>query len=124
MPEYAYWGAMDCFEALAAPSRRRILMELRRSPRSVNQLVDALAANQPTVSKHLKVLRAAGFVSCRGAAQQRIYKLEPAAFQEVDAWLTPYRRLWKRHLDALGIARTGWPEQGKADQSGGRSNTG
>jgi DNA-binding transcriptional ArsR family regulator len=92
---------MDAFEALAAPSRRRILGVLRRSPRSVNQLVDAIAVNQPTISKQLKVLRAAGFVSCRIAAQQRIYQLEPEAFREVEAWLKPYRRLWTRQLDAL-----------------------
>lgn len=92
---------MDCFTALAEPSRRRILAELRRSPRSVNQLAATLEANQPAVSKHLKVLREAGFVSCAGAAQQRIYRLEAAAFEEVADWLEPYRRLWNRHLDAL-----------------------
>jgi DNA-binding transcriptional ArsR family regulator len=92
---------MDGFEVLAAPSRRRILTELRRSPRSVNELVDALAANQPTVSKHLRLLRQAGFVSCRGDGQQRIYQLEPAPFRDLEAWLAPYRRLWSKHLDAL-----------------------
>ena len=92
---------MDQFSALADPNRRRILAELRRGPRSVNELVDALDAAQPTVSKHLKVLREAGFVSRRGEAQQRIYQLEPKPFSAVDAWLAPYRRLWNRHLDAL-----------------------
>jgi DNA-binding transcriptional ArsR family regulator len=92
---------MDAFTAVAEPSRRRILTELRRSACSVNRLVDALAASQPTVSKHLKVLREAGFVSCRGAAQQRIYQLERGAFEAIEEWLAPYRRLWNRHLDAL-----------------------
>jgi DNA-binding transcriptional ArsR family regulator len=92
---------MDCFAALAEPSRRRILTELRRSPRSVNQLASTLDANQPTVSKHLKVLREAGFVSCQGAAQKRIYRLEARPFTELADWLEPYRRLWNRHLDAL-----------------------
>jgi DNA-binding transcriptional ArsR family regulator len=92
---------MDGFEALAAPSRRQILTELRASQRSVNELVEALAVAQPVVSKHLKVLRQAGFVSCRGEGQQRIYQLEPAPFRELDAWLAPYRRLWNKHLDAL-----------------------
>ena len=90
---------MDGFEVLAAPSRRQILTELRRSPRSVNELVEALEVNQPAVSKHLKVLRQSGFVSCRGEGQQRIYQLEPARFQELAAWLAPYRRLWRKHLD-------------------------
>ena len=92
---------MDAFATLAEPARRRILTELRRSPRSVNQLVTALDAHQPTVSKHLKLLREAGFVSCEGDAQRRIYQLQPRAFAELDAWLAPYRRLWNRHLDSL-----------------------
>jgi len=92
---------MDGFEVLAAPPRRQILAELRRSPRSVNELVHALAANQPAVSKHLKVLRQAGFVSVRGDGAQRIYQLEPEPFREIETWLAPYRRLWTQHLDAL-----------------------
>ena len=92
---------MDAFEVLAAPARRKILAELRAAARSVNDLVDAVDERQPTVSKHLRVLREAGFVSCTGAAQQRIYALEPAPFRELEAWLAPYRALWERHLDAL-----------------------
>jgi len=92
---------MDAFTVLAAPARRSILTELRSSARSVNDLADRLAVNQPTISKHLKVLREAGFVSCRGEAQQRIYQLEPGPFRDLDAWIEPYRRLWSRHLDAL-----------------------
>jgi DNA-binding transcriptional ArsR family regulator len=92
---------MDAFAVLADPSRRHILAELRRSPRHVNRLVEALGISQPTVSKHLKVLRDAGFVSCQGAAQQRIYQLEVRPFRELDSWLEPYRRFWEGHLDAL-----------------------
>lgn len=92
---------MDAFEVLGAPPRRRILSELQRKPRCVNELVAALAAGQPAVSKHLKVLREAGFVSCRGEGHQRIYSLEPAPFRAMEAWLAPYLRLWGHHLDAL-----------------------
>ena len=92
---------MEAFEVLGAPARRGILSCLRGSPLSVNALADALAANQPAVSKHLKVLREAGFVSVRGEGQQRIYQLEPGPFRELDAWLAPYRRMWEGHLDAL-----------------------
>jgi DNA-binding transcriptional ArsR family regulator len=92
---------MDAFTALAEPNRRRILAELRRSSRSVNDLVDALGLPQPAVSKHLKVLREAAFVSCRGEAQRRIYQIEPGPFADLDEWIAPYRRLWTRHLDAL-----------------------
>jgi DNA-binding transcriptional ArsR family regulator len=92
---------MDAFDVLAAPQRRRILAVLARSASNVNQLVAALELNQPTISKHLKVLRESGFVSVRGDAQQRIYQLESRPFAELDAWLEPYRRLWTLHLDAL-----------------------
>ncbi|HZA79034.1 MAG TPA: metalloregulator ArsR/SmtB family transcription factor [Acidimicrobiales bacterium] len=91
----------DTFAVLAEPTRRRILDELRSAESSVGDLVDALSVSQPTVSKHLKVLRNAGFVSCRVAAQHRIYRLEPRPFERLDEWLEPYRRLWTRHLDAL-----------------------
>lgn len=91
----------DAFTVLAEPTRRRILEELRRSERCVGELVGSLDLAQPAVSKHLRVLREAGFVSCRTAAQRRIYRLEPRPLQGLDAWLAPYRRLWTRHLDAL-----------------------
>jgi DNA-binding transcriptional ArsR family regulator len=92
---------MEAFAVLAEPTRLRILDELRGSESSVGALVDRLAISQPAISKHLKVLREAGFVSCRTAAQHRIYRLETAPFQALDDWLAPYRRLWTRHLDAL-----------------------
>ncbi len=93
--------SVDAFTVVAEPTRRRILDALRRRDRSVGDLVDALAVSQPTVSKHLKVLREAGFVSCRTAAQQRIYRLEARPFRDLDRWLAPYRRMWTVHLDAL-----------------------
>jgi DNA-binding transcriptional ArsR family regulator len=93
--------AADVFAVLAEPTRRRILDELLRAECSVNALVGTLGVNQPTVSKHLKVLREAGFVSCRTSAQQRIYRIEASGFQAVESWLAPYRRMWNRHLDAL-----------------------
>jgi DNA-binding transcriptional ArsR family regulator len=92
---------VDAFTVVAEPTRRRILDALRRRDRSVGDLVDALAVSQPTVSKHLKVLREAGFVSCRTAAQQRIYRLETRPLRDLDRWLAPYRRMWTVHLDAL-----------------------
>ena len=93
---------MDAFTVLAEPTRRQILAELRAAPRTVNQLANALDVAQPAMSKHLRVLRDAGFVSRRGEAQTRIYRLETQRLAEMDAWLAPFRRLWTRHLDALG----------------------
>lgn len=93
--------SVDAFVVLAEPTRRRILDQLRASESSVGELVDALAVSQPTMSKHLKVLREGGFVSCRPAAQHRIYRIESGPFELLDDWLEPYRRLWTKHLDAL-----------------------
>lgn len=93
--------AVDGFTVLAEPTRRRILDELRRSESSVGELVAALTVSQPTMSKHLKVLREAGFVSRRTHAQQRLYRIEAGPFEAFDDWLAPYRSLWKDHLDAL-----------------------
>jgi DNA-binding transcriptional ArsR family regulator len=92
---------MDTFTVVAEPTRRRILDELRVSERSVGELVDALAISQPAVSKHLNVLRSGGLVSCRVAAQRRIYRVEAEPFQALDKWLEPYRRMWNDSLDAL-----------------------
>ncbi len=91
----------DPLAVLAEPARRRITDALRRSESSVGDLVAALGMSQPAVSKHLRVLRDAGIVSVRTAAQRRIYRLEPGPFRELDAWLTPYRKLWAHHLDKL-----------------------
>ncbi|MFC0504067.1 ArsR/SmtB family transcription factor [Micromonospora costi] len=91
----------DVFTVLAEPTRRRILDHLRLGERSVGDLVDTLGVSQPAVSKHLRVLRESGFVTCRTAAQQRIYRIDVRPLRAVDGWLDPYRQLWTRHLDAL-----------------------
>ncbi|MBQ1070110.1 helix-turn-helix transcriptional regulator [Micromonospora sp. D75] len=92
---------VDAFAVLAEPSRRRILDRLRRTESSVGELVDALGLSQPAVSKHLRVLRDAGLVTCRTAAQRRIYRVDTAPLRAVDDWLEPYRSMWTTHLDAL-----------------------
>jgi DNA-binding transcriptional ArsR family regulator len=89
------------FEVLAEESRRRILDLLVQGERPVGELVTLLALSQPAVSKHLRVLREAGLVEARTDAQRRIYRVRPEPLREVDDWLTPYRRQWAGHLDAL-----------------------
>ncbi|MEP7325606.1 MAG: metalloregulator ArsR/SmtB family transcription factor, partial [Gemmatimonadota bacterium] len=74
---------------------------LSSSDRSVGELMQQLRLPQPSVSKHLKVLREGGFVQSRVDAQRRVYRLNPKPFQEVDAWLEPFRRFWSKHVDAL-----------------------
>jgi DNA-binding transcriptional ArsR family regulator len=89
------------FEVLAEPTRRRILDLLLEQPRSVGELVEQLGMSQPGTSKHLRVLRDAGFVQVRVDAQRRWYELRPEPLAEIDAWLQPYRQLWTKSLDAL-----------------------
>ena len=91
----------DPFTIVAEPNRRRILDELAAGECAVGVLVDRLGMSQPTVSKHLKVLRDAGFVSARVDAQQRIYRVEAKPMRELDRWIARYRRFWTGHLDAL-----------------------
>lgn len=89
------------FEILAEPNRRRILEQLRDGERSVNALVASMEIGQPAVSRHLKVLREAGFVNVRVDAQRRFYRLRPEPLAEVEAWLATFRPFWSDRLDAL-----------------------
>jgi DNA-binding transcriptional ArsR family regulator len=89
------------FDVLGEPRRRQILDLLGEGERPVGELVDALGLSQPTVSKHLRLLRDAGLVEARGEAQRRLYRVRPEPLQEIDAWLAPYRRMWARGLDDL-----------------------
>jgi len=89
------------FEIIAEPNRRAILGLLVSSQQSVGEIEHQLRMTQPTVSKHLRVLREAGFVESTVDAQRRLYRLKPEPFQELDAWLARFRRFWSAHLDAL-----------------------
>ena len=89
------------FEIIAEPNRRAILSLLVSSQQSVVEIERQLRMPQPTVSKHLRVLREAGFVESTVDAQRRLYRLKPEPLQEVDAWLAPFRRFWSAHVDAL-----------------------
>ena len=89
------------FEIIAEPNRRAILSLLVSSQQSVGEIERQLRMTQPTVSKHLRVLRDAGFVESTVDAQRRLYRLRPEPFQQVDAWLAQFRRFWSAHIDAL-----------------------
>lgn len=89
------------FEIIAEPNRRAILSLLASSQHSVGEIECRLRMPQPTVSKHLRVLREAGFVESTVDAQRRLYRLRPERFQEMDAWLAPFRRFWSAQVDAL-----------------------
>lgn len=89
------------FEVIAEPNRRAILSLLAGSEQSVGEIERRLRMSQPTVSKHLRVLRNAGFVESTVDAQRRLYRLRPEPLQEIDDWLEPFRRFWSAHVDAL-----------------------
>jgi DNA-binding transcriptional ArsR family regulator len=91
----------DVLEVLAEPHRRRILDALRRGELSVGALVTELGSSQPLISKHLRVLREAGLVEVRVDGQRRLYRLRPEPLVELDAWLEPYRQMWRASLDRL-----------------------
>jgi DNA-binding transcriptional ArsR family regulator len=91
----------SAFEIIAEPNRRAILSLLVSSQQSVGEIERQLRMSQPTVSKHLRVLREAGFVESTVDAQRRLYHLKPGPFEEVDAWLAKFRRFWSAHVDAL-----------------------
>jgi len=91
----------SAFAILAEPNRRALLSLLATSERSVGELERQLGMPQPSVSKHLRVLREAGFVESRVDAQRRVYRLRPEPLMEVDSWLAPFRQVWMAHVDAL-----------------------
>ena len=94
-------GVESVFEIIAEPNRRAILSLLASSRQSVGEIERQLRMPQPAVSKHLRVLREAGFVESTVDAQRRLYRLKPEPLQEVDAWLAQFRRFWSAHVDAL-----------------------
>ena len=89
------------FEVIAEPNRRAILSLLASCQQSVGDIERQLRMPQPAVSKHLRVLREAGFVESTVDAQRRLYRLTPEPLQEIDAWLVQFRHFWSAHLDAL-----------------------
>ncbi len=91
----------SAFAIIAEPSRRAILNLLASSARTVGDIEEQLDLSQPSVSKHLRVLREAGFVEATVDAQRRLYRLRAEPFQEIDDWLAPFRRFWSMRVDAL-----------------------
>jgi len=91
----------SAFQIVAEPNRRAILALLTSSEQSVGDIERQLRMSQPAVSKHLRVLRDAGFVESTVDAQRRLYRLKSGPFQELDAWLAQFRRFWSAHIDAL-----------------------
>jgi DNA-binding transcriptional ArsR family regulator len=92
---------MHVFTILAEPNRRLLLDLLLEGAEPVSRLVEQVDMSQPVVSKHLRILRDAGFVSVKRDGQRRLYSINPKPLEEVDAWIQPYREIWSERLDAL-----------------------
>lgn len=103
----------DVFEVLADPTRRRLIEALRDRERSVSELVEEVDINQPGVSRQLRILHEAGFVSVRPERQRRLYSLRPEPFRELNDWMDDYRQLWDARLDRLA-AHLEFRKQNKA----------
>jgi DNA-binding transcriptional ArsR family regulator len=95
---------LNLFEALADPTRRRIVEALRDGEQQVNDIVRQAGIHQSGVSRHLRILLDSGFVSVRPKGQRRLYALRPEPFRELETWLAGYRRLWEARLDRFGAA--------------------
>jgi DNA-binding transcriptional ArsR family regulator len=90
---------ISTFAALADRTRRSIVESLRGGELPVGEIVKHSGIHQSGVSRHLRLLHAAGFVAVRPQGQQRLYSLRPEPFRELEAWLSAYRGLWERRLD-------------------------
>jgi DNA-binding transcriptional ArsR family regulator len=104
---------LDVFQALADPTRRRIVEALRHGEQQVGDVVARAGIHQSGVSRHLRILSESGFVSMRPDGQRRLYALRPEPFRELDEWLTGYRRLWEARLDRFGAALERKQEQAR-----------
>jgi DNA-binding transcriptional ArsR family regulator len=92
---------VNALEALADPTRRRIVELLADGERSAGEIASHFRTARPGVSRHLRVLREHGLVQTRADGQRRLYSLDPAPLAELDAWLARYRGFWTNRLDAL-----------------------
>jgi DNA-binding transcriptional ArsR family regulator len=95
---------LDVFEALADPTRRRIVEALRDGEQQVSDVVVIAGVHQSGVSRHLRILHESGFVTMRPEGQRRLYALKPEPFAELEQWLAQYRKLWDARLDRFGAA--------------------
>jgi DNA-binding transcriptional ArsR family regulator len=92
---------MQSFSALADPTRRKIVDALAAGPLNANEVVELFPISQPSVSRHLRILREAGLVSVDQQGRRRVYRLDAQPLREIDDWLDRYRHFWADRLDAL-----------------------
>ena len=91
----------DPFNAIAEPRRREILDYLASGERAVNDIAAALDLGQPSVSKHLQVLRNVGLVDVRREGRQVMYQINAAALRPIHEWTGTFERYWSRQLHRI-----------------------
>ena len=97
----------DAFNAVAEPRRREILNYLALAERPVSEIVDELGLDQPSVSKHLRVLREVGLVEVRREGRQKIYRINGEAIRPLHEWAEKFARLWRHQLNRIKIRAEG-----------------
>ena len=95
-------ASTDIFQAIADPTRRALLDQLRNGEQPVKQLAEPFNMTLPAISQHLQILCEAGLVQVRKAGRQRLYRLNPEPLKEVSDWVNHYDQFWQEKLDALG----------------------
>lgn len=108
---------LDVFQALADPTRRRIVETLLAGEQQVADVVAKAGIHQSGVSRHLRILHDSGFVLMRPDGQRRFYVLRPAPFRQLDGWLTPYLELWEARLDRFEAALEARNKQRQAKEA-------
>lgn len=91
----------DVYNAIAEPHRRAILELVYERERAVNEVVEELDLRQPSVSKHLRVLKEVNLVTVRRRGRQRLYSANPEALKPVDLWVRRFERFWNHQLDTI-----------------------
>lgn len=91
----------DPFNAVAEPKRRQLIQAMGAQELSVNEIVEALGWNQPSVSKHLGVLKQVGLVEERRVGRQRLYRVNAENLRPIFDWVTPFEQMWSERFDRL-----------------------
>jgi DNA-binding transcriptional ArsR family regulator len=95
---------IEIFQALSDPARLRIVEAMKSGECAVNDIVERMDIHQSGVSRHLRILAEAGIVQMRPHGQQRLYSLRREAFDQLETWVSGYRRHWEKRLDRFGAA--------------------
>jgi DNA-binding transcriptional ArsR family regulator len=92
---------LDAFQVIGDPSRRKMLMLLSEDSMTINSLADNFNMSRPAVSKHIKILQTAGFISIRDIGRERYCTLQKDGFDELQAWISYFDGFWTSKLKKL-----------------------